>query len=568
MIEGFDEQGFPVIKDKTVKNSTVDGKIPEKGETILYPEPDMPKLPFIDESHDIWSDEFTNPYSYPDIKALDFPDKPKREFRYDVPGRNHFSNNYPFEMFNYTDPVMGKHRKHLPLPKDLKVPKTKKSHDQLVYENGKIPMDLDEALETVYGINFPKERTDKAVVFDPHKATDEPIESAGLVPPLLIPISQSGDMSRPSRPTTATPKRTRSIDESQKISPRPMNEVAQMPGNTKFKRAKSAASPRSILTGSTTPRPDTAKPSVGFKEAHAIKPPRIFLPPMTPETPKSAMRRDSSRPMTAGRKSVTIQEDGLISRPSTTMSSTRPSTASRRSPFFAPRSTSEFDNVRPISGLERMRPMSSIELTRQRLGTPQSARPRSDQLLPSELTSAYRPASSGVRPMTPAEHPKPYYHPGVTVTKTSNFSQSLPHPLRGSATPSEHKMKFVPPPPMPFFGNKKPKKEEIASMVTKSGRHLTLHIDDSEDDDFETPLFDVGKKKPKRNFKKIINEKLPFLSMTGRSASRNRVQSSASLFGNGHTFPEENPRALSRVNSVSSSIRVPSILTKNCISPE
>lgn len=546
-IAGFDKDGLPVIME-IVKNGSViheDEDLPKTKEPLSYPEPPNSETPFTHDPYNIWSDDFVDPYSYPDIEKWDFP-KPEQNIRYRVPGRAHLSNTYPLSQFGYKDDVKGRHRKLLPLPANLPVPK---KLPPLMHRKD-TDISLEQALKNVYGMKSPRETNGHAIVINPREKLLAD-ESADVVPPLPLRQKSAAPKSargHSGRPTTASVRSSRSTDVSTDRSSRPisaLNGSAITPTSNRLPRAVSAASPRSILTDTLTPRPTTAKPNVAFDVDDRPKPPRIFLPSVTPETPKSALRSDD-RPMT-GRKSVTIMEDGSLSRPSTTATSIRPLTASERSPFLY------------------KRPMSSAVSARETIVAPHSARPRSERhMLPSELTKAYRPASCGVRPMTPAEHPKPYFHPGVTTVKTSDFSEFNPPPMFNPAPPSEHKMRLVPP-PNPFFKKSKSKPEEIASMVTKSGLRITLNTDDS-DEDIAAPLFLTGKsKKRSRRFTQENEDKLPFLRVS-RPGSH---APGASVFGDGPFFPPSTSRAQVRKNSRSSSIpTVPSILTKNVVMPD
>lgn len=574
LIVGFDEKGFPIIGELPVKNGDVDPDLVTK-EPLAYPEPDYPELPFTSNPYEYWSDDFVDPYSYPNIESWDFP-KAKENVRFRVPGRAHLQNSYPLTQFGYTDPVKGRHRRTLPLPVKSPVPK---KLPQLMFRKEE-ELSLEQALKNAYGIKTPKYTGDTIAINPKEKLLKEDTDAPEV--PLLPPRKKSAKVKSTkvhNRPMTSVGERRNIVGptppSATQLGPlRSSRPVSAMNGSVphstgRQSRAMSAFSPRSILTDRSTPRPATSikrdtTGSVGFniepEESPRSKPPRIFLPPETPETPitprsvpKSALRREGEeRPMT-GRKSVTIV-DNMTPRPSTA--------ATDLPPLFE------------LSPFNYNRPSSSAMSARETIVAPHSARPRSERhVLPPQLTSAYRPASCGARPMTPAEHPAPYLHPGVNITKTSDYSMFNTPPMTETPRPpSEHKMKFVPP-PMPFVTKPQPKKrkrkEEIASIVTKSGNRIAVNLDSDSDDDINAPLFSFGNS-PREGTpsfaRRTPDDKLPFLPQSRRSKSRKVADTSTSVFGDGPLFDQEMDRSMSRTSF--KSLKSNGFQRKNSVSPE
>lgn len=559
-IAGFDEQGCPIIKDLPLKNAgwySSDDDLRTIKEPFAYPEPQEIKLPFNYNPYDMWTDEFADPYTYPDIENWYFP-KPQDHVRYKVPGRAHLQNSYPLSQFGYHDKVIGRHRKSLPLPVNMPVPK---KLPQLMYRKEE-ELTLEQALKNAYGIKEIPAHYDKEIVINPKERLLQDTEAEEDVPPLpkrKASAKSKSSKSRGSRPTTALSRLSSRLSVASKQSPRPVSAInGSLLTPTTEPRAKSAVSPRSILTDGSTPRPATAgrpvKPNVEFSIDEDIlphpKPPKIFLPE-TLETPKSALRsaRDE-RPLT-GRKSVTILENE-ITRPSTAVASSRPSTA--MSPFT-------FN-----------RPSSSAFSARETIVAPHSARPRSGIHVPlPSVAEIYRPKSSGARPVTPAEHPRPMMHSGVKITKTSEYSMFNSTPIRqDSVSPaSTYERKEVgrtrfTPPPMPFFKkSKSKKKDDIPSIVTKSGKRLTLDMfDDDSDNDLGAPVFTngpplrTGRTNRPKSSRKVNEDKLPFISDNGRPGSRAQGDGSSSVFGNDSLFTNDFPRNSVRFPTRRSSSRM------------
>ncbi|KAL4219042.1 hypothetical protein ACF0H5_021625 [Mactra antiquata] len=478
---GFDEYGYPIIGKTRFKNGPIkvkdddttsieDGRMSVVSkEPFAYPE-DGQEPPFTYDPYAMWTEgTFVDPYEYPEIDSYDFP-RIEHAVRYRVPGRKHLQNSYPLTQFGYNERVYGKHRKNLPLPVTIPIPK---KLPQLMYRKPD-SMSIKDILKSQFGFKKMKkeafeegiEINTKTPLVDKEETSSTPVPALSLKKSSKKKVSSSKSII--SRSVTPT-RMTRSAMVRSPRTPKLNKARSTMKSKieTRSPRAMSAFSPRSISIGSPSPRPSTSlnrSPRVYEnieedmphpKPSNVIihKPPpkytaipeQMVMPSRMQMPPKSALRLpDETRPdtgMTTGRKSVTIREDVNITRPSTTATTFRPSTA----------------------GLfHRSRPSTDAKSAMETIVAPYSARPKSshsmisDRSLPNEITEAYRPTSSIYRPMTPADfHPKPILHTDVTVRRASgqtmffppaniSFSQNAPVEHR---IPLEHRMKQMVPPP-------------------------------------------------------------------------------------------------------------------------
>lgn len=468
---GFDENGFPLIgntrfnlqngtlrnrhiKPGAIKPDTedIESDYNDAGEApaVSFKEPlyqDEQVLPFTYNPYEMWSeDALVSPYDYPQEDTFDFP-KLAHAVRYRVPGRQHLQNTYPLSQFGYMDKAHIRSRKNLPLPVNIPIPK---QLPQLMYRKPE-KLSLQELLESKYGF---KKRPDKdleeGIVLDPKPRSEK---KTVLPVPRLFLKKKSGNASSPSPRSASSGKR-------RGISPRSAKVVrasASMDDQlvNRSPRAVSAFSPMSVSFGTPSPRspgrPATTlgRPprSVAIDEsASHPKPSRYIVPkdgPLPKHLPfpsKSALRMtstDEPRPETSGgRKSVTIREDVNLTRPSTTSTSVRPST------------------VGFSSQLKFLQPTTDAKSARDTIVSPYSARPRSSATtysdLPRHLSSdtvdIYRPPSS-YRPITPAEHPKPILHSGVTIARGSGLFFPPVNISFNQQPPTEQRMRQMQPPP-------------------------------------------------------------------------------------------------------------------------
>ncbi|XP_045199207.2 uncharacterized protein LOC123553574 [Mercenaria mercenaria] len=496
---GFDEKGYPVIGKTKFQNGPVKkpkvGKVPPeeaKTSAISNQDPttdqDEHEGPFNYNPYALWAEEtFVNPYEYPQEDTFDFP-KIEHAVRYRVPGRKHFQNSYPLSQFGYTDSAHGHSRKNLPLPVNIPIPK---KLPQLMYRKPDT-MSLADVLKSQFGFKKMKNEEEEGIPF-PFVSEETPVPPLSLKKKPGKKIVTNGKGRKLSTVSTSV-RSTRSDG----VSLRAHGKSAR---SAKFKasalmisklanrspRSASAISPRSLSTGSPSPRPATTlgrSPREIDEDAPHPKPSRYVvpkegpLPKHLPLPPKSALKvtiPDEPRPdtgMTTGRKSVTIREDANITRPSTSATDFRPSTAG-------------------ASGWAHPRPTSDAVSARETIVAPYSAKPRSgfrtisEQTipLPSEITEAYRPSSSFYRPVTPAEHPKPTLHGGVTVKRSSDHAMFFP-PTNISfeqQPPIAHTIRQMQPPP--FLNKVKPNvKPETRVRRNSSLKRTRFDMGDNSDD--------------------------------------------------------------------------------------
>lgn len=458
---GFDESGYPIIGNTRFQNGPVKRAKTDEGHTSDQ-EPanqEEEEGPFNYDPYAMWAqDTFVNPYEYPQEDTFDFP-KIEHAVRYRVPGRKHFQNTYPLSQFGYEDSAHGTFRKNLPLPVNIPIPK---KLPQLMYRKPD-SMSLADLLKSQFGFKKLRDEDLEEGIKFPLVKEDTP------APPLslkkkpgkkIVTKAKGRKMSAPSSAIRSTrsdgisPRSAGRSPRSAKVS----KAVSMMKEKLmeRSPRATSAISPRSISTGTPSPRPATtmgrSPRSIDIDEdAPHPKPSRYVvpkdgpLPKNLPFPPKSALKvtiPDEPRPdtgMTTGRKSVTIREDANITRPSTSATTFRPSTAGA-----TPR--------------EHTRPTSDARSARETIVAPYAAKPRSSFTtlsehpvpLPSDITEAYRPLSSFNRPVTPAEHPKPVLHAGVTTVKRSSDHAMFFPPTNLSfdqQPPIAHTVRQIQPPP-------------------------------------------------------------------------------------------------------------------------
>lgn len=479
---GFDENGFPLIgntkfnlQNGNLRNGSIKpGSIkPDKediesdsndaGEApaVSFKEPlyqDEQQPPFTYNPYAMWSeDALVSPYDYPQDDTFDFP-KLAHAVRYRVPGRKHLQNTYPLSQFGYMDKAHIRSRKNLPLPVNIPIPK---QLPQLMYRKPE-KLSLQELLESQYGFKKRQEQDlEEGIVLD-HKPRSEK-KTIHPVPRLFL-KKNSGKASSPSPRSTSSGRRRGGSPRSAKVVR--ASAIMEDKVVNQSPRAVSAFSPRSVSFGTPTPRSPgrpatTMGRSVEIDEsASHPKPSRYIvpkdgpLPKHLPLPPKSALKMtatDEPRPETSGgRKSVTIREDANLTRPSTTSTLVRPST------------------VGFSSELNYLQATTDAKSARGTIVSPYSARPRpsfttfSDHPhhLSSDIVDIYRPPSA-YRPITPAEHPKPIIHSGVTVTRGSGLFFPPTNISFNHQPQTEQRMRQMQPPPFLNRVNPKMKSRRI-----------------------------------------------------------------------------------------------------------
>lgn len=489
---GFDEKGYPVIanskyqangsvkKRKQGKESMDEGRTSQISNQDLNGKEDEHMGPFDYDPYSLWAEEtFASPYEYPQEDAFDFP-KIEHAVRYRVPGRKHLQNSYPLSQFGYMERVHGRSRKNLPLPVNIPIPK---KLPQLMYRKPD-SMSLTDILKSQYGFKKLQNEKEEGIPF-------QFVQEETPVPPLSLKkqpgnkIVTNGKGRKMSTASSAI-QSTRSDDASVHVkrvkAPRTAKlfkaSATMMSKLTnRSPRSTSAISPRSLAsTGTPSPRPattagrsprsaDITEDSPHPKPSRYVVPKDGPLPKHLPLPTKSVLKMsipDEPRPdtgMTTGRKSVTIREDANITRPSTTATVLRPATSG------APSRT-------------HPQPTSDAVSARETMAAPYSAKPKSNFMsisdhptpLPSEITEAYRPLSSFHRPITPAEHPRPVFHSGVTVKRSSEHAMFFP-PTNISfeqQPPIAHTIRQMQPPP--FLNKVKPEAHMRRNSSLKRAR--------------------------------------------------------------------------------------------------
>jgi hypothetical protein len=475
---GFDEKGYPVIaKTKYQANGTVKRDKPEvetmeEGRTSQISNQELKEKedehvgPFDYDPYALWADgTFVNPYEYPQEDTFDFP-KIEHAVRYRVPGRKHLQNSYPLSQFGYTESAHGRSRKNLPLPVNIPIPK---KLPQLMYRKPDT-MSLTDILKSQYGFRKMQNEKEEGIPF-PYVQEETPVPPLSLKKQPGKKIVTKGKGRKMSTASSAI-QSTRSDDASSRARVKAPKTAKLFKASSvmiskltnRSPRSTSAISPRSLpSTGTPSPRPattmgrsprstdiddDTPHP----KPSRYVVPKGGPLPKNLPLPTKSALKvsiPDEPRPdtgMTTGRKSVTIREDANTTRRSTTTSNLlRPATAG------APQRTHPQPTTEAVSA-------------RETIAAPYAAKPKSNFMstsdhpmpLPSDITEAYRPTSSFQRPITPAEHPRPVLHSGVTVKRSSEHAMFFP-PTNISfeqQPPIAHTIRQMQPPP--FLNKVKP----------------------------------------------------------------------------------------------------------------
>ena len=316
---GFDDKGMPIIAHGSFENGDIkdpfhDDMYPfgDKGETLppLIPplEPfsfsarPVSDMPFNHPPPKLKKKSFVKPSLEP-IKHFDFPNMREIPVRFKVPKRKHFENKYPRHTFGLPDEEEGYISKKVPVPKNA----TKLLYKSPAGENIYAYLFKDGNIRTVSpGTGYIGEgiQPDLPLLKAQYLGEDGEFESA---PPVFEKLKLSDEPNTKLKRTmkgSATSSRTTwdrfdSRPSTAMPGSRPSTTKNKLKNPRSPKSAKSRGSPRS---GRST-RPRGAPQMDSYRSLTSSESPRA----------KSAILRAGSR----SAKSVSIRENGHISRPTT-----------------------------------------------------------------------------------------------------------------------------------------------------------------------------------------------------------------------------------------------------------